>query len=71
MEEERKRNQFHYSLPGHLGGVVVSVLAIGPKGCRLKPGQGDGVLWVIKICSTPSSQMASKAGRSHVRFYGM
>jgi hypothetical protein len=24
------------------GGVVVSVLATGPKGCRFKPGQGDG-----------------------------
>jgi hypothetical protein len=26
-----------------LGGVVVSVLAIGPKGCGFKPGQGDGL----------------------------
>jgi hypothetical protein len=25
-----------------LGGVVVSVLAAGPKGCDLEPGQGDG-----------------------------
>jgi hypothetical protein len=25
-----------------LGGVVVSVLATGPKGCGFKPGQGDG-----------------------------
>jgi hypothetical protein len=33
---------------------VVSVLATGSKGCRLKPGRGDGFLRVIKICSTPS-----------------
>jgi hypothetical protein len=37
-----------------LGGVVVSVLASRPKGCRFEPGQGDGFLRVIKICSTPS-----------------
>jgi hypothetical protein len=36
-----------------LGGVVVSVLAAGPKGHRLKPGWGDGFLGAIKICSTP------------------
>jgi hypothetical protein len=37
-----------------------------------KPGQGDGFLKSIKIRSTPSSRMGSKAGRSHVvRFYGM
>jgi hypothetical protein len=55
-----------------LGGVVVSVVATGPKGFRFEPSQGDGFLRVIKIRSTPSSQMRSKAGRSHVvRFYGM
>jgi hypothetical protein len=32
-----------------LGGVVVSVLATGPKGCGLEPGQGDGFLRAIKI----------------------
>jgi hypothetical protein len=37
-----------------LGGVVVSVLATGPKGCWFKPGQGDGFLRAIKIRSTPS-----------------
>jgi hypothetical protein len=37
-----------------LGGVVVSVLATGPKGCRFEPSQGDGFLKVIKIHSTPS-----------------
>jgi hypothetical protein len=56
-------------LTGCLGGVVVSVLATGTK--RLQ-GQGDGFLRAIKIRSTPSSQMGSKARRSHViKFYGM
>jgi hypothetical protein len=53
-------------------GVAVSVLGTAPKGCGFEPGQGDGFLRVIKIRSTPSSRMGSKAGRSHVvRFYGM
>jgi hypothetical protein len=38
----------------HLGGVVVSVLATGPKGHGFEPGQGGGFLRVIKIRSTPS-----------------
>jgi hypothetical protein len=56
-----------------LGGIVVSVLATGTKGCGFKkPGQGDVFLRAIKIRSTPSSRLGSKAGRSHVvRFYGM
>jgi hypothetical protein len=55
-----------------LGGVVVNVSATGPKGCVFEPGQGDGFLRAIKIRSTPSSRMGSKAGRSNVvRFYGM
>jgi hypothetical protein len=37
-----------------LGGVVVSVLAIGPKDRGLKPGRGDGFLRATKIRSTPS-----------------
>jgi hypothetical protein len=45
---------------------VVSVLATEPKGCEFEPGQGDGFLRALKICSTPSSQMGNKAGRSHV-----
>jgi hypothetical protein len=54
------------------GGVVVSVLATGPKVAGSKPGQGDGLLRAIKIRSAPSSRMGRKAGRSHVlRFYGM
>jgi hypothetical protein len=37
-----------------LGGVVVSVLATGPKGSGFKPGRGDGFLMAIQIRSTPS-----------------
>jgi hypothetical protein len=40
--------------PCRLGGVVVSLLAIGPKGRGFEPGQGDGFLRAIKIRSTPS-----------------
>jgi hypothetical protein len=47
---------------GHLGGVVVSVLATGPKGRRFEPGQGDGFLRAIQIHSTPSFGWESKAG---------
>jgi hypothetical protein len=42
--------------------VVVSVLTTGPKGRGYKPGRGDGFLRTIKIRSTPSSRMGSKAG---------
>jgi hypothetical protein len=54
-----------------LGGVVVSVLATGPKGCGFELGQGNGFLRAIKIRSTPSSRTGSKAGKSHARFYCM
>jgi hypothetical protein len=37
-----------------LGGVVVNVLATGPKGRGFKTGRGDGFLRTIKICSTSS-----------------
>jgi hypothetical protein len=43
-----------FPILSRLGGIVVSVLAAGLKGRRLKPGQGDGFLSVIKIHSTPS-----------------
>jgi hypothetical protein len=33
---------------------MVSVLAIGPKVCGFKPGQGDGFLKATKLHSTPS-----------------
>jgi hypothetical protein len=36
----------------HLGAVVVSVLATGPKGRGFRPGRGDGFLRAIKIRST-------------------
>jgi hypothetical protein len=39
---------------GRLGGVLVSVLATGPKGREFRPGQGYGFLRAIKIRSTPS-----------------
>jgi hypothetical protein len=44
----------HLIFSSRLGGVVVSVLATGPKGCLFKPGRGDGFLRAIKIRSTPS-----------------
>jgi hypothetical protein len=37
-----------------LAGVIVSVLAIGPKVRRFKPSRGDGFLRAIKIRSTSS-----------------
>jgi hypothetical protein len=53
------------------GGVVVTVLATGPKGCEFEPGQGNRFLRAIKIRSTPSFRMGSKAGGPISRFYGM
>jgi hypothetical protein len=44
----------YHDIPRRLGGVVVSVLATGPKGCGFEIGQGDGFLRAIKIRSTPS-----------------
>jgi hypothetical protein len=69
----KKINELAVTGNSRLGGVVVvSVLATGPKGCGFELGQGDGFLRAIKIRSTPSARMVSKAGRSHnVRFYGM
>jgi hypothetical protein len=40
--------------PSSLGGVVVNVLATGPKSRGFDPGQGDGFLGDIKIRSIPS-----------------
>jgi hypothetical protein len=55
-----------------LGGVVVNMPDTEPKVYGFEPGQGDGFLRAIKIRSTASSRMGSKAGRSHVaRFYSM
>jgi hypothetical protein len=57
------RNNIRFLSPfqGCLGGVVVNVLATGPKDCGFKPGQGDRFLRAIKIHSTPSFRMGSKA----------
>jgi hypothetical protein len=41
-------------MPSHLGGVVVSMLATGPKGSGFKPGQGDGLSMAIKTRTTAS-----------------
>jgi hypothetical protein len=38
---------------GRLGGVVVSVLATGPKGHQFKASCGDGFLRSIRIHSAP------------------
>jgi hypothetical protein len=63
---------FEYSNNRLLGDVGASLLATGPKDRGFEPGQGDEFLRAIKIRSTPSSRMGSKAGMSHVvRFYRM
>jgi hypothetical protein len=49
-----------------LGGVMISALAFGPNVRGFKPGRGGGFLRVIETRSTPSSQIGSKAGRSHL-----
>jgi hypothetical protein len=38
----------------HLGGVMVSMLAIGPKVCMFRLDQGSGFLRAIKIHTMPS-----------------
>jgi hypothetical protein len=55
----------------HLGGIMISVLATGPKGHGFKPGRGDGFLGVINIRSTPSFGWEVKPVVHVVRFYGM
>jgi hypothetical protein len=45
-----------------LGGVVVSVLATGPKDRGFKPGRGYGFLRAINTRSTPSFGCKVKAG---------
>jgi hypothetical protein len=47
---------------GHLGGVVVSVLATGPTGRGFESGQGDGFLKVIKNLQHTFLRIGSKAG---------
>jgi transposase InsO family protein len=66
---------FHCIVLVLLSPFVVSWLVcwpLDPKVAGSKLDQGDGFLRAIKIHSTPSSRMGSKAVRSHVvRFYGM
>jgi hypothetical protein len=50
------------TLIGRFSGVVVIVLATGPKGCGFDSVQGYGFLRAITIRSTPSFRMGSKAG---------
>jgi hypothetical protein len=52
--EEKLQNVFVCTNYSRLSGVVVSVLATGPKGHGFKPGQGNEFLRVIKIHITPS-----------------
>jgi hypothetical protein len=47
-------NSTEQSPSSFLRGVVVSVLASGPKGRVFKPGRGDGFLRAKKIHSTSS-----------------
>jgi hypothetical protein len=61
VNQERRRVLFHYvhlqlsiGLPICLGGLVVSVLATGPKVAGSIPAEVDGFFRVIKICSTTS-----------------
>jgi hypothetical protein len=56
---------------GRLGGVMVSVLTIGPKVRGVKPDRGDGFLRAIKICSTPSFVEEVKPEPHVVRLYGI
>jgi hypothetical protein len=54
-----------------LGGVMVSVFAIGPKVRGFKPGRGDGLLRAIKIRSTPSFGGEVKPNAHVIRTYAM
>jgi hypothetical protein len=62
------RNSYFNS---RLGGVVVSVLATGPKVCGFEPGQGDGFLRAIKTRSTPSFGWEVKLEVQCRKIYGM
>jgi hypothetical protein len=54
VRQSLKDLQVTYCIVCHLGGVVVSVLAVRLKACGLKLGRNDGFLRAIKICRTPS-----------------
>jgi hypothetical protein len=54
--------------PCCLGDIMVSVIPIIPKVRRFKPGQGDGILRAIQICSIPSvarKKMTSKYEKNY------
>jgi hypothetical protein len=53
-----------YDYGSRLGGVKVSVLAIGPKVCKFKPGQSDGYLKGNKSPQHAFLRRGSKAGGS-------
>jgi hypothetical protein len=55
----------------HLSGVMVSVLATGPKVHGFKPGHGNVFLRVIKIHSTPSFRGQVKLSSHVIRSYDM
>jgi hypothetical protein len=50
---------FRYIHESSLCGIMISVLATGPKGRGLEPGRGDVLLRAIKIRSTPSYLLRS------------
>jgi hypothetical protein len=56
---------------GCLGGVMVSVLAIGPKVRRFRPSQVDGFFKGDKNPQHAFLQRGSKAVGPMTRFYGM
>jgi hypothetical protein len=53
--------RFEYCTLSRLGGVMVNMLATGPKGRWFIPGQGDGFLRAINIRSTPSFEREVKS----------
>jgi hypothetical protein len=54
-----------------LGGVMVIVLAIGPKVRGVKPGRSYGFLRAIKIHSTPLFGGEVKPSAPYRKIYGM
>jgi hypothetical protein len=62
---------FYVTESCHLGGVMGSVLAIGPEVLGFKPGRGDVFLRAISIRSTPSFGAEVQPSTDVVRVYGM
>jgi hypothetical protein len=61
---------YHCFEDNHVGGIMVSVLTIGPKVHGFKAGD-DGFLRVLKINSTALFGGEVKPGPNVVRFYSM